>query len=67
MKVEVTLTSDEYAALSTAPGRSAPQRLRWLIRFWAATKAEHDKRTEPPLKERNYREEDTEQPRAVVP
>ena len=44
MKVEVTLTSDEYAALSTAPGRSAPQRLRWLIRFWAATKAEHDKR-----------------------
>lgn len=44
MKVEVTLTSDEYAALSTAPGKSAPQRLKFLVKFWQATKAEHDKR-----------------------
>lgn len=36
MKVEVTLTSDEYKALSTAPGRSAQQRLRWLVKFWGA-------------------------------
>ncbi len=43
MKLEVTLTSDEYAALSEVPGRSAPQRMRWLIKFWAAVKAEHDK------------------------
>jgi hypothetical protein len=45
MKVEVTLTSDEYAALATAPGRSAQQRLKWLVKFWQATSEEHAKRT----------------------
>ena len=36
MKVQTTLTSDEYEALSKAPGGSAPLRLKWLVRFWQA-------------------------------
>jgi hypothetical protein len=36
MNVSVTLTSDEYAILSEVPGRSAQQRIRWLVRFFGA-------------------------------
>jgi hypothetical protein len=46
MKVEVSLTSDEYEALSKAPGRSAPQRLRWLCKFWMAVCEEKARRDE---------------------
>lgn len=42
MKVEATLTSDEYAALQKAPGRSTPQRIKWLVKFWQAVCAEHE-------------------------
>jgi hypothetical protein len=42
MKFEVTLTTDEFAALSKAPGRSAQQRMRWLVKFWQAVCEERE-------------------------
>jgi hypothetical protein len=36
LRFEVTLTTDEYAALRKVPGGSAQQRLRNLVKFWMA-------------------------------
>lgn len=50
MKLEVTLTSDEYSALSKAPGRSSPQRMRWLVKFWQAVCEERQRQVDDPAK-----------------
>lgn len=49
MKFEVTLTTDEYAALSKVPGRSAQQRIRWIVKFWQAVVEEKAKSEKPKL------------------
>ncbi len=45
MKIEVTLTPEQAAALRSVPGASAQQRIRTLIRFWQAVEEESEKRT----------------------
>lgn len=49
MKFEVTLTTDEFEALSKVPGRSAQQRLHWLVKFWMAVCEEKAKQNRPKL------------------
>jgi hypothetical protein len=36
MKLEITLTTDEWAALRSVPGASQQQRMKWLVKFWQA-------------------------------